>query len=352
MANQRKGGETELLPPNKLVVLRNLSWLSLIALAVPFIAILTPSIVALLNDDPGILSALINLSWVLVIFGGFAFLVVSLFSAAVLFRVFNMHDKNHSLGLPRNSIRSLLTFLVFLILMAFIFYSTQVVSTQNSTGVALIPYEMLGETISNLGISGAVTDYEVIEEAGKKQARVTFLVENESAAMEYFDRILIALLGISSTIIGFYFGSRARETVDAQASESQEGEDQKNTQGNTPDISETADEADSLEWSITSPVLTLTPAPDGRLTGVVMVNPSDPEGDREFGARFVPTEDHNPVIDAARVEVSRLTDRLTLHVTGIEAANISDLHLELALYYLDEEEQAKTLPVEIEAATQ
>jgi hypothetical protein len=348
MEEDNTGAKAELLPPNKLEVLRRLAWLSMLALAVPFIAILIPSVVvAFLRPEPEVMSALVNLSWVLVIFCGFAFLVVSLFSAAVLFRVFNMHDKAHSLGLPRNSIRSLLTFLVFLILMAFIFYSTQVVATQNSTGIALIPLSDLQGTVATLGLSEKMIGYEVIEEGGTQVARVTFLVEEESAAMQYFDRILVALLGISSTIVGFYFGSRSQETSAARPDEKILDEDE-TAAGARPTETGTADETDSLEWSVVSQVLKLAPAKDGGLTGVVMVNPSDPEGDREFGARFVPTEDHDTAIDKASVDVTRLADRLTLHVTGVDPAKLKDIgeNLEMSVYYRDEEEQAKTLPVE------
>ncbi|CUH99171.1 hypothetical protein [Leisingera aquaemixtae] len=350
MAEQENSAGAELLPPNKLVVLRNLSWLSLIALAVPFVAILMPGIATLLNKDPSVLTALINLSWVLVVFGGFAFLVVSLFSAAVLFRVFNMHDKAHSLGLPRNSIRSLLTFLVFLILMAFIFYSTQVASTQSSTGNATVPIEELKETIALLELSGAVTGYEIeVKEDGTRHAKVTFLVQEESAAMEYFDRILVALLGISSTIIGFYFGSRSNEGPLGSEERDQNDKDATTTETSAEEP-ETADEADSLDWSITSQMLTLKPAQDGTLAGVVMINPSDPEGDREFGAQLVPTKDHDPDVDAASVEVTRVANRLELRVSGIEAARLTDL--EMSIFYRDEEEQANSLPIELEVDTQ
>lgn len=351
MAKKGSRTETELIHPDKLEVLRKLAWLSILALSVPFVAILIPSVsVAFLGPDSEIITTLINLSWVLVIFGGFAFLVVSLFSAAVLFRVFNMHDKAHSLGLPRNSIRSLLTFLVFLILMAFIFYSTQVVSTKNSTGVATIPYSELDDRIESLGISGSITGYEVITgEDGARVAHVTFVVEQESAAMEYFDRILVALLGISSTIIGFYFGSRSREVAGDAPKTSAKAKTQSGTE-KAPATPEPADEADSLDWSVTSRSLTLSKAADGGLTGTLTINPSDPEGDREFGARFVPTEAHDTPIDAANVDVTRVADRLTLHVTGIDAAAIEGADLEMSVYYRDEEEQAKTVPVEMKAS--
>ncbi|MEO9778951.1 MAG: hypothetical protein ABJH07_07835 [Sedimentitalea sp.] len=348
MADEDASTKTELIHPDKLEVLRRLARLSVFALAVPFVAIMIPSLsIAFLDADSNILITLINLSWVLVIFGGFAFLVVSLFSAAVLFRVFNMHDKAHSLGLPRNSIRSLLTFLIFLILMAFIFYSTQVVSTQHSTGLALIPYSELDATIASLGLSDTVTGYEIVErEGGEAVAHVTFLVEQESAAMEYFDRILVALLGISSTIIGFYFGSRSQEALDNPSGGGAESEEQVNTEV-SPLAPGAADEVDSLEWSVNSSVLTLSKGDDGRLTGVVIINPSDPEGDREFGARFVPTETHDTAIDAANIAVVRVADRLTLHVTGVDADALMDKELEISVYYRDEEEQAKTVPVEL-----
>ena len=339
--------DTEKLSPNKLEVLRRLSKLCVLALIVPFVAIVLPSVtVAFLNEvDQQIVAALINLSWVLVIFGGFSFLVVSLFSAAVLFRVFNMHDKAHSLGLPRNSIRSLLTFLIFLILLAFIFYSTQVVSTQNSEGIAEIPFELLQQTIASLGISEAVTGYTVGEnEAGDVVARVTFLVQEESAAMEYFDRILVALLGISSSIIGFYFGSRSQEALTATMNQSDKVDE--NTQYVEPSQTAPVDEMDSLDWSIATQKLELSPVED-KFLGVVMINPADSEGDRTFGAQFVPTEAHKTKLDLAGVTVERVADRLTVTVVGVDAETLSQDGLEISIYYSDEEEQAKTLPVTV-----
>lgn len=341
--------DIQLIHPNKLEVLRRLAGLSILALAVPFIAIVIPSLgVAFLGADEKVVTALINLSWVLVIFGGFAFLVVSLFSAAVLFRVFNMHDKAHSLGLPRNSIRSLLTFLVFLILMTFIFYSTQVASTQSSTGVAEMPVSELEETIASLGISDAVTGYTVVDRDGVAMARVTFLVEGESAAMEYFDRILVALLGISSTIIGFYFGSRSHEGV----GESEADSPDEPVEGSAEDDaapSEAASETDSLEWSIASRVITLTEEGGGVLTGVLLVNPTDAEGDREFDACFVPTKGHDSDLDTANVNVSRVANKLTLRVEGIDATQLEGSDVQMSIFYKDEEEQAKTIPVEVKA---
>lgn len=346
-----ENADTQLIHPDKLEVLRRLAKLSVLALAVPFVAIVIPSLgVAFFKPDENVVSALINLSWVLVIFGGFAFLVVSLFSAAVLFRVFNMHDKAHSLGLPRNSIRSLLTFLVFLILMTFIFYSTQIASTQNVDGVAEIPFselQELEETIASLGISGAVTGYTVSSgDDGGAIASVTFLIEGESAAMEYFDRILVALLGISSTIIGFYFGSRSRESASESNDDSNSAPKQRSDEEDALPPGN-ADETDSLEWSVVSPVITLTKEEDGVFTGILLVNPTDAEGDREFGASFVPSERHDSDLDAAKVKVSRVANRLTLRVEGVDVTQLEGSNVQMSIFYKDEEEQAKTIPVEV-----
>ncbi len=103
--------------------------------------------------------------WVLIVFGGFAVAAIFLFSGALIYRSLGMHSADHAMALPPHSIRGLLTFFIFAMLLGFIFFSIhQVVS---------------GET--------------------------------SEEAREYINQILMGLFGIASTVIGFYFGSRSQD---------------------------------------------------------------------------------------------------------------------------------------------
>ena len=195
--------ETEIPVENKIRVLRTLGFLCLFVLLLPYAALAVPK---LLFRDTNIT----NISWVLLVFGGFSFLIVTLFSASVLFRVFGLHDLKHSLALPRNSIRSLLTFLVFMILMTFIFYSTSIVANRDLPGTMTIRKSEFAATVELLQLQDRITSRAESEDDPDLLV-VQYVVDKKSTSLEYFDRILVALLGISSTIIGFYFGSRTRE---------------------------------------------------------------------------------------------------------------------------------------------
>ena len=72
--------EPEIPVENKIRVLRTLGFLCLFVLLLPYAALAVPKI--LFRD-----ANITNISWVLLVFGGFSFLIVTLFSASVLFRV-------------------------------------------------------------------------------------------------------------------------------------------------------------------------------------------------------------------------------------------------------------------------
>ena len=145
-------------------------------------------------------------TWVLLISGLFAGLIATLYAGSILFRLLGMHDPEHSMALPRNSVRGLLTFLVFLILMTFIFYSVHVVVSGPPPATLSLPKADLGPRIEMLGLAGKITGY---TERPDGIVELTYRTESEDGIIAYFDRILVALLGIASTIIGFYFGSRS-----------------------------------------------------------------------------------------------------------------------------------------------
>lgn len=329
--------EDKLMPLSKLRVLRALGILCGLVLLLPFATLALPSMFGWSVSD--------NISWVLLIFGGFAFLIVTLFSASILFRVFELHDIKHSLALPRNSIRSLLTFLVFMILMAFIFYSSHIVSTKDAVGEMVIAKAGYAETIDALGLKGRILKFEEIAARNGEPAQVMiqFLVEKESVSLEYFDRILVALLGISSTIIGFYFGSRTRE--DPSKPEAPLPVENAPQAGLAVPLPEGAD-TDGQDWAIISESLKLTARDGGGFTGHVTISADALDELGEFGAQFEPTKSHSAPTDNADVTVTRLGDRLTLTVGGLTAEDIGE-EAQMSIFYRDQEERAQAVPVEL-----
>ena len=176
--------------------------LSALALAIMFVS--TASLYLL-----GETSEVHNIAWAIITFGGFALLVIFLFAGATIFRSIGVHDPRHSLALPRNSVRSLLTFLIFVMLLGFIFYSTNVLTNDQETGIATFPSSDEQSVITTLEIQGKIIQRTVDGD----NVTLSYNLAEDKVIVDYFDRILIALLGISSTIIGFYFGSRSREDL-------------------------------------------------------------------------------------------------------------------------------------------
>lgn len=310
-------------------VLRALAVLCLIVLVLPYVAL---AVLGLLDGE----NSAANLSWVMLIFGGFAFLVVTLFSAAILFRVFDLHDRAHSLALPRNTIRTLLTFLIFLILLAFIFYSSHIVTSRTADGSLTIDRAGFSQMVRELGLEGRVTEVKPVppdEANGADLLSVRFLVEQESVAQEYFDRILIALLGISSTIIGFYFGSRTREDpgqsmdggtangapVDegnANKGSSAPGAAQKQDTGNP--AAPSAGAGIGGGWAPDAARLMLASRPDGTLHGTLPVQGHLPPA-ADLDAR-IPGLDP----DIAEIDLSPSDSGLQITLSGVDPADLPD----------------------------
>lgn len=321
---------------SRLRVLRTLGLLCIFVLLMPYVALAVPKL--LFGRD-----STTNISWVLLVFGGFSFLIVTLFSASILFRVFGLHDIKHSLALPRNSIRSLLTFLVFMILMTFIFYSTHIVADQDTPGTMTIRKAEFAETVELLQLRDRITSRKE-SETDPELLIVEYLVDKKSASLEYFDRILVALLGISSTIIGFYFGSRTREDPgQEEKSVTQPGEDQNAI---IESVVADGDDSDGLDWAITSESLKLTSNADGNLVGELTVMADALDNLGEFAAQFEPTKSHDAPTDAALVSVTRLGDRLTLTIEGLKAEDIED-GSQMSIFYRDQEERAQAIPIEL-----
>ncbi len=334
MAEQTKDKNT---PPHAAHVLTWLGVLCVLVLIATFASLAVPKLFGWEGSD--------NINWVLLLFGGFAFLLVSMFSASVLFRFFGIHDTDHSLALPRNSIRSLLTFLIFMILMTFIFYSTHIVASKDIRGEMTIAKDGYVQTIKDLNLEGRVTKIEELEGDANTpgKVRVHFLVEEESVSLEYLNQILVALLGISSTIIGFYFGTRSQEDRrEANAEAADEGDVAGQPEEAVPPE---GDDADGLEWAITSETLKLT-ATEGGLTGEVFVAADALDDLGEFAAQFEPTTSHDAATDTAEVRVSRLGDRLTLTVEGLTPEDIDET-AKMSIFYRDQEERAQAVPVEL-----
>lgn len=310
-----------------------------------------------------------QLPWMVVALGGFSILAVFLYSGSVLFRIFGLHDASQAMGLPRNSVRSLLTFLIFTILMAFIFYSTHLLRPSPfELKVYTFPKDQLSvqqDRISKLGNIIDITTQEraikneagdpIKDATGEIQTELVVILKVEQSATnpvafnqmrEYLERILIALLSISSSIIGFYFGSRTgegRPVSDDNVVSNQPAAPK------PPEPSLPPTPPEGFEWSLTTPTASLVKQPDGFIGRLSFTSDEIPP-DNTFNAIFVPTEGalRDQPTDLAQITVDRVGNTLNLTIQGteIEAQGIPD-GAQIAVYPTDGEEQAKTVGVDV-----
>ncbi len=292
-----------------------------------------------------------RVSWMVLTFGGFGVLLGLLFLGATIFRTLGLQDTEHALALPRHSIRSLLTFLIFMFLMVFVLYSTQSIvsfGSQRSTlsGISTADKDNL---INAVGIEKIIEMTLVTAKTGEA-ARWNVIhakeVKIDEKILAYFDKILIALFGISTTIIGFYFGSRAKDAPKPVEEEPQDPPDEPDP---TNKEEHAGDEADGGQFSVSSPMVVLEESAAGGYAGAVTIASDSTDANKELGARFVPSTTHDQPTDEMAIKAVRNGDVVTLSLPDLKEDHLSD-EAQIALYFVDEEERAQTVPVKLAAA--
>ncbi len=105
-------------------------------------------------------------------------------------------------------------------------------------------------------------------------------------------------------------------------------------------------EKDASVWSLASSALIFSKQETGGLQGTVEIATDAVDAGREFGAGFVASKTHDQPLDSKLLTVTRDANTLTVSAPSVSAKNIPN-GTEVAIYFADEEEQAKKLPVEI-----
>ncbi len=292
-----------------------------------------------------------NLSWITLVFGSFGVFTVLVFLGAVCFHRLGIGDRTQSLGLPRNTVRSLLTFLIFMFLMIFIIFSAQSVMNNGKNGeLQLKDLEAAQAMIDKLDLKDRVLGMKVGTDGS---VTVEYRARHEEILMEYFDKILLAILGITSSIIGFYFGNRGREAAEeskgstnASGDGAGDGKTGKSDKGDGVGAAGTGQAGEGAEApAIEDSSVSFTVSEGGGLKAAIAMAPL-PSGAPipDYGAAFEPSKTHDTPLDKAVVKAVRAGNTLEITVTGVDTVEAT-ANANLALFLAGQEETTVTLPV-------
>ncbi len=283
-----------------------------------------------------------RLLWLIVTLSAFGVLIVLLFAGAIYYRILGLSDPQHSMALPRNSIRSLLTFLIFLLLAGFIMYYVQAI--WSATGMIKGPADEVTKTVEKLQIKDRITSWAVTpgDDGGGSTAEVRYTVSADEDAIEALKYVLIALLGIASSIIGFYFGQRSGEVPGEPVPDSvpKVEEDVIDVEDDTPE----PDSEDGVQPALADPQVEFKKVGVGTFRATLALSEAEQAPGTEVKASFEPSETHDQPWDRANVRTARRGDKVDLVVSNLDDAFDPNGRL-LSIYYADQEERAITVPI-------
>ena len=280
-----------------------------------------------------------GLAWMTYAGGGFIIIVTIMIMVSMVYRAMEIHDGAQALGMPKGSVRSLLMFLVFTLLGVFVFFSVDSISQERKSGQIIVPDSIVSDRIEQLGDDIEITsilpaDPRVQGDGEDRIVTTMTKVEFDRVrapsddVADLIDQIAIAIFGMASSIIGFYFGTRSQVLAmdDNLNTEEQPG---------SPIAPEARE--DSPDWSLGAAQITLS-AEDGGYVGEIQFTSDELPAEHPFAGQIVPPQDNRKKYDAFDVSVMRRGQTLSVQISGPQDPSLKGA--QLSLYPVDHDDVA------------